>query len=67
MLKSLLVVFTVWSWKNIQHLEVQEVGFLNAWNERKTSKTYTDAGEEEVPQPSTSIGGEACAPWDSNH
>lgn len=61
------LVFAVWSRENIQQLEVQEVGFWNAWSGRKTSKTYTEAGEEEVPQPSNPIGGEACAPWDTNH
>ena len=65
-LKSWLVVFTVWSRENIQHLEVQEVSFWNAWSERKTSKTYTQAGEEEVLQLSPSTGGESCVSWDSH-
>ena len=42
-LKSWLVIFSVWSWENIQHLEVQEVGFWNDWSERNTLKTYTES------------------------
>lgn len=61
------VVFTVWSWENICHLEAQKVGFWNAWSERKASKTYSEAGQEEVLLPSDSIGGEACVTWDITH
>lgn len=60
------VVFTVCSWENIQHLETQKVGFWDAWSKRKASKTYPEAGQEEVPPPSDSLIGEACAAWDIN-
>lgn len=60
------VVFTVCSWENIQHLETQKVGFWDAWSKRKASKTYSGAGQEEVPPPSDSHIGAACDAWDIN-
>ncbi len=57
---------TVCSWENIQHLEMQKVGFWDAWSKRKASKTYSEAGQEEVPPRSDSLSGEACAAWDIN-